>query len=627
MNNNRLESLQILEILNQSSHPVAVYTGEEILIEFANPAMLAAWGKPRDVIGKTLSEALPEIANQPFVSMLRRVWNTGIDDIGEAIAADLVTAGQLQRYYFDYEYKAIKNEAGEIYAIMQTALDVTEKVKSKEEAHYQASLFRELVQQAPVAITVLHGEQLIIDIVNPKMLEIWGKDSQIIGKPLSDAMPELEGQPFIGILVNVFLTGKPYYGQESWAQIERGGKIVEGYFNFDCQPFWSGDGRITGVLQVVTEVTDQVMARLEIQQTKTMMDMAINAANLGTWQIEPHSKKLIYNEALLRIFGYKNSEPITFEMIMAQVSDDYREIVLEEIELARSKKSPFDLTYSQRRFDDNGLIWLRAFGKIAETSDYTEAFSGFVMDITEDIKDEQRKNDFIGMVSHELKTPLTSVNSYVQLLSRHGEEHHNTFVKKIAGSTVVQLSKMTAMINGFLNLSRFESGKITLDQSIFNMGELVQEIIEEHQVTMSTRQINFSQPFKFDVSADRIKIGIVISNLLNNAIKYSPNDSEINISCKEVDGQIEFCVIDQGIGISKDNIGKIFERFYRVRSEFVSGFGIGLYISAEIIERHNGKIWANSELGKGSTFCFSIPTQVQVEKQAPSRQLIQHNHR
>ncbi|MFD2744595.1 MULTISPECIES: PAS domain-containing sensor histidine kinase [Sphingobacterium] len=608
MSHRNIDSQQLLSILCQSSQPVAVYTGEDILIEFANHAMLTVWGEDKNVIGKTIAEVLPKITDESCSAIMRRVWDSGIEYIAEGITADLVIDCELQRFYFDHQFQAIKNEYGDIYAILHTALDVTDKVKSKIEAHHQATLFRELVQQAPVAITVLYGEKLIIDIVNPKMLEIWGKDNQIIGMPIADAIPELDGQPFVDILLNVLHSGIPYYGRENWIQLERNGKISEGYFNFDCKPFKNGDGEVIGVLQVVTEVTDHVMSRLEIQQTKTMMDMAITAANLGTWQMELQTKTIVHNESLLRILGYHQAPPMTFEMVMNQVSPYYRAKLYHSMEQALKNRSKFDIIYSLKRFDDAELIWIRAFGKISDSSEQLETFSGFIMDITETVKDEQRKNDFIGMVSHELKTPLTSIYSYAQLLSRHADRKHDEYVSKIAGAAVMQLSKMTAMINGFLNFSRFESGKITLDRSVFDITDLIHEILEEHQITSSTHQIIFDNSVKCKINADRIKIGIVISNLFNNAIKYSHKGSAITVKCKQIGDRIELCVIDTGIGISEDHIDKIFDRFYRVRSEFVSGFGIGLYLSSEIVHSHQGKIWAISTLGKGSSFFINMPT-------------------
>lgn len=166
------------------------------------------------------------------------------------------------------------------------------------------------------------------------------------------------------------------------------------------------------------------------------------------------------------------------------------------------------------------------------------------------------------------------------------------------------------MINGFLNVSRLESGKIYLEKQNFNLDELVREIIEETMLFTSTHTITFAPCVPIPVYADRDKIGHVISNLLSNAIKYSPKRRDIEVKCELIDHCAQVSVKDEGMGIKSQFIDRLFEPYFRVEThhtQHISGFGIGLYISAEIIKRHGGKIWVNSESGKGSTFFFSLP--------------------
>jgi signal transduction histidine kinase len=169
---------------------------------------------------------------------------------------------------------------------------------------------------------------------------------------------------------------------------------------------------------------------------------------------------------------------------------------------------------------------------------------------------------------------------------------------------------MTAMINGFLNISRLESGKIHIEKQDFDMETLILDVIEEANLTTSTHVINYDQRQPVLLNADRDKIGSVISNFISNAIKYSPKGKYIDVSCIVKDGEVILSVKDDGMGIKPEDLDKIFDRYYRVETNHtrhISGFGIGLYLSSEIIERHGGKVWAKSESGKGSTFYFSLP--------------------
>ncbi|RZK35555.1 MAG: PAS domain-containing sensor histidine kinase, partial [Hymenobacter sp.] len=268
-----------------------------------------------------------------------------------------------------------------------------------------------------------------------------------------------------------------------------------------------------------------------------------------------------------------------------------------------------DVQYRTIGAEDKKLRWVRAKGKAYfDTSDRPTRFIGSVLDITEQKQDELRKNDFISMVSHELKTPLTSLTAIVQMLQFKMKPSDDPAAANPLDRAVIQLKKMSALIGGFLNVSRLESGKIHLDVGPFNLGGLITEITEEFILTTSSARLTFLPCREIVVAADRDKIGTVIANLLSNAVKYSPQGSFIEVSC-EVSGSVaKVSIKDQGMGISPQNIGKLFDRYYRVEGNSgISGFGIGLYLCAEIIQRHDGRIWADSKPGEGSVFCFELP--------------------
>ena len=262
-------------------------------------------------------------------------------------------------------------------------------------------------------------------------------------------------------------------------------------------------------------------------------------------------------------------------------------------------------------YHDHKIRWVRALGKAEkDVSGNASHFSGVMMDITEQKQDEIRKNDFIGMVSHELKTPLTSLSAYVQILHARAQQGGDSFSAGALEKVRIQVRKMTSMINGFLNISRLESGKIVLDKEDFDLDVLVREMIEESEMTAPAHKINFTPDGPVMVYADPDKIGSVISNLLSNAVKYSPKGNVIDVLCHIEDKMAVVSIRDYGIGIAKQDVEKLFDRYYRVENKnmaHISGFGIGLYLSAEIVRRHEGKIWVDSEADKGSTFYFSLP--------------------
>jgi signal transduction histidine kinase len=176
----------------------------------------------------------------------------------------------------------------------------------------------------------------------------------------------------------------------------------------------------------------------------------------------------------------------------------------------------------------------------------------------------------------------------------------------------VQVKRMSNMINGFLNISRLESGKMQLVKQSFQLDELLKEVIKENELTTTSHIIHTNICDQVLINADRDKISSVISNLLNNAVKYSPKGKNIYVTCELTPTYARINIRDEGPGIEASDKEHLFERYYRAESSktrYISGFGIGLYLSAEIVERHQGQIGVDSEPGHGSTFWFTLPVQ------------------
>ena len=230
---------------------------------------------------------------------------------------------------------------------------------------------------------------------------------------------------------------------------------------------------------------------------------------------------------------------------------------------------------------------------------------------------EQRRANFIKMVSHELKTPVTSIKGYVQLLLMiTGDEssvQDPLQVKNSLSRINYQVSRLTRLITEMLDVSRIETGKLELQNTLFSLNDLVTETVEDILHTSTSHTITIHHNVNCTIKGDKDRIEQVIINLLANAIKYSPDNSQIEVSLQlrgNEKNQVAVSVKDYGIGIEAKDYKKIFERFFRVNEEneqTYPGFGIGLFIAKEIIERHNGIITIESEKGKGSVFSFILP--------------------
>ncbi len=235
---------------------------------------------------------------------------------------------------------------------------------------------------------------------------------------------------------------------------------------------------------------------------------------------------------------------------------------------------------------------------------------GTYRDVTERKSLEIHKEEFIGVASHELKTPVTSIKAYTQILEA-------AFIKandhKSAGLLTKmnrQVDRLTTLITDLLDYTRLEGGKLKFRKEKYNLNDLVLEVTEEMQRTTTQHAIvkKMGKPVK--LTGDRLRTGQVLTNLLNNAIKYSPHGNKIIVSTKSNSDSVTVCVQDFGIGIDEYLQEKVFDRYFRVSKptfNSISGLGLGLYIAAEFIKRQGGNIWVKSKQGKGSTFCFSLP--------------------
>jgi two-component system sensor histidine kinase VicK len=639
----------IIQALQASPEPTAIYSGENMVIQFANDGMLALWGREKSVIGKSLIEAIPELEGQPFLPLLRQVWHTGISYSVTAAPAKLIKNGTPTTGYFDYEYKALLGSDNKTVCILNTAKDVTsnreylERLQQKEEKEQalleeMATTMEELtstnedlnsslkllgesrehvktiIEQAPVGIAVLQGPEHIIEIANPVILKTWGREgAEVIGQPHHTARPELQGQPVNLWLDNVYSTGKPKINKEFLVKLRQEGGLREAIVNSIYQPIISS-GEITGVLVILEEITQQVLDRRRSEKDQQMLALAIDAGELATFYYEPHTNLFSGNHLLKSWFGLSAEENLDLSLALSSIHDEDRERVTAAISesLREGSNGQYNIEYKINNPQQINARLVHAQGRVFYGSDgKAGSLNGTLRDITEQKKDEQRKDDFMGMVSHELKTPLTSLNAYLQVLQRQANIAADTDQQNILIKSLRQVRNMNSMINSFLNISRLDSGKMLIEKIAIDLKNLLCELEEEMQSTIHTHIIVFEPTEELTLNADREKISQVIQNLVGNAVKYSPMGTRITVAYRPMaPDKVQLSVRDEGIGIAEEDHEKIFERYHRVQNTqigSIAGFGIGLYLCREIIELHQGIIRVKSGEGKGTTFIVELP--------------------
>ncbi len=869
-------------IFNHSQSAMLIVSPDENYIMLdVNEAYLAGTNTTReDLVGKSVFAVFPGNPTDEVSKNIERTYfsfeqavKTKKPHTMSNYRYDIPIRGtdQFEERYWTTTNTPVLDDNGEVIYFIHSPTNVTEiyKLREREQAGVDAlknqrkQLYATFMQ-APVGIAIFRGPEYIVDLINPPLCEIYATTvDEMLGKSVFDVLHHAKGLGYEQLLDEVRLTGVPFKAQASAAPLMRNGVLETAYLNFVYEPFYEDDGFISGVIAVVTEVTDEILAKQHIEEAEERARLAVDAVGLGTFDLnlltgemststlfanifgfevpvprneyinvfheddlEPRLRaheealktgtlfyearviwkdksihwarvegKVIYNRnseatrilgtviditekrqarveqqklitlvansvdlmSILRLDGVNSyineagkkmlglttdeevlttpisqlhapddfdlvqnevlptvmsegqwagrmhikhlqtgeifpvfnnciriNDPITGEIIgigavmrdqrpelaakqaladselllrnittaaptglwmsnevglltyvnqtwvdwvglsyekqlgagwLASVLDQDREKVRQKFLRATVHQEVFEVEFRIVHVDGT-IHWCVATGK--PQYDKSEKFTGYIgacVDITEQKHLQQQKDDFIGIASHELKTPVTSIKAYTQILERmllkKGEEKEAGMIGKMDA----QINRLTSLIGDLLDVTKINSGKLQFNDRDFDFNELVNETVEDLQRTTEQHELIENLLDIGIIYGDRERIGQVITNLISNAIKYSPQASQIIIHSELRDDEVILCVEDFGVGIPEDKLNHVFEQFYRVSGNMqhtFPGLGLGLYISAEIIKREHGRIWVNSALGKGSKFCFALPLKKKI---------------
>jgi PAS domain S-box-containing protein len=623
---------------------------------YANSALLSMWGKTWD---NAVGKGLLENGYEPWHAEMHEREIDQVKATKQSVRGEVsFPHATLGTRFYDYILTPILNEQCEVEAVAGTTRDITER-KQWEQKLKEASEELQAINEEMAASNeeqATSNEELTatneeLAMVNQQLLEARQKieDSEVALRLAIDAADF--GTWFIHSVTREFITDARlkelfgYYPNEGLSVEQALAQIPDEYRGFVANKFENaiyndGDydvtypviglhdnqlrwlraignlkadpsGAFSAFTGVVMDITEQYLAIKNVERAEESLRMAIDAAGLGTYFINVVDRIFYPSAKLKEFFGFAPDEEVPYEAAINQIHPDYRQAAANLVEAAITKGIKFDMEYPIIGHNDGKIRWVRGIGTVQpDENGINKYFTGVLHEITEQKQDEIRKNDFIGMVSHELKTPLTSLTAIIQVANAKLKSSEDAFMAGAMEKANVQVKRMSNMINGFLNISRLESAKLLIEKHEFNLDELIEDIIKETGLTVSSHVIKFQACIRLMVNADKDKIGSVVTNLISNAVKYSPKGKVIEVKCEIVGDKVQVSVKDEGMGLKPQDKDKVFDRYFRVESnhtKHISGFGIGLYLSAEIIHRHDGKIWVESESGVGSTFYFSLP--------------------
>ena len=510
--------------------------------------------------------------------------------------------------WWDVVVSPIGKPGEPVQQIISVSRDVTEKKKSEEAIEKMAAHLKHATDSAGVGTWSLNlqTQKLEWSVLHKKM---WGYDEHRNDLTYEDwhklilpADKELAFKRVEDARINHSFYEVEYRINKADDNVIRSIRSVGKYY-------YNDKGQAETLTGISVDITEQKQTEEKIKESEERFRSLAETLPHLVWMTDEKGK---YEYASSQWEKYSGLDPLKEETWQQLIYPDDMQTMM--VTWEKSLITGIDYHAEARLKNKQGeYLWHIVHGiAIKSKEDKIVKWIGTFTNIHDQKIKEEKKDEFISIASHELKTPLTIAKTYIQLLSQTFEESGKEKERELiyAKKANASIDRLNRLISELLDVSKIQSGNLPLHITSFNFDEMFIDTIENLQHTLPKHSIKYSGETKKQVSGDKERLQQVIINLINNATKYSPNADKIFVHISDCEnGEIKVEIKDSGIGISKNDLGKIFERYYRVENmtgQF-QGLGIGLFISSEIIRRHNGKVWAKSELGAGSTFYFTLP--------------------
>lgn len=532
----------------------------------------------------------------------------------------------------------LKNKEKEILLIQVEAEQNLRKQIEESEKRYNMMLMN-----SSFTFAVLKGKDLIIELANDQIKEVWGRGKDIEGKSLLEIMPELKDTTFLDMLNEVCATGIPFHGIEVQSPSNMHGHIKEEYFfNFVFQPYLEIDQTISGITIIGNEVTEQVIAKRKIEESEERFRSLANDVPMHIFIIEPDEEANIsyWNKNWLNYTGQTMEEALGKAWLKLIHADDLQGL-MDVYVPAFKKRQPYFLSGIRIKQHDGEYRWHSVKGNPRYLPN--GKFMGYIgvsIDIHEGklFEDELKeakvsaenalkfKQQFLSNMSHEIRTPLNSILGFANVLLKTelGIEQ-----KEFLHAIQTSGKSLNMLINDILDLAKVDAGKMTFEKQPFKIRETISSILHSFDLKIKEKNLELVREYDDNIPSmllgDSLRLNQIILNLISNAVKFThAGKIALVVKLLSVDEQhvtIEFAVSDSGIGIAPNKIDSIFNLFEQAElstANSYGGTGLGLAIVKQLIEVQGGSISVRSKLGEGSTFSFIMPfgkTSIQSEEE------------
>ncbi len=566
-------------------------------------------------------------------------------------------SGGFRCKYWEEENKPVLSQDGELLYIIHTVRDVTDRVEHEhgEAAIKLGAAAHNLFMQAPMAVCIIKGEELIIELANSKVLEVWRKDVSVIGKPLLEALPEVADTAFPDLLYKVMRTGEPYHANESHAYFLKNGKEELVYFNFVYQPYYDNEGEsASGVLVVAHEVTDQVKSRKIVEESELRYRTLIANASVATAVYAGREMRIQYaNDAMIRVWG-KDESVVgkTIRTALPELEGQPFHDILDKVfmtgETYWGKQDKVDL-----EVDDllQSYFFNFTYKALKDAAGNVYGILNMAIDVTDQVLAQERLQEnhanleqivaertmqlaqknaelqysnqefeqFAFVASHDLQEPLRKIRTFSEIISQQVGE--TTGIKKYVDRINAAAVRMSGLINSLLDYSKLTDGGRRFET--LSLNTVLTDILSDYELLIAEKNAMIRHDELPSLEAIPLQVNQLFYNLLGNALKFTKPGTQpiINLTCALltevekgalhlVDSKKYYRISfkDNGIGFEQSYADKIFTIFQRLndRKEY-SGYGIGLALCKKVVETHQGFIFAKGSLEEGAEFTVILP--------------------
>ncbi|MEO7309330.1 MAG: PAS domain S-box protein [Chitinophagaceae bacterium] len=604
---------RITNILSQSIMSIGILKGANMVVTLVNEPLLKIWGKTQDIVGKPLFEVMPELASQEFPKQLNDVFTSGIPYTFNENRAILMNNGVAEERFFSVVIQPYTEVDHTITGVTVIGTEVTDYVRAKKQIEENAAVQKKLASQLKLATDSANIGIWSLDIASSKLewsdthKMMWGYNAPFEDVTYEDwhqaIVPEDKELAFQKIAASK--TNRSIYDVEY--KIHKADDHVIRSIRSVGKYYYNDEGEAETLTGISIDITEQKQAQEKITESESQFRIFADSIQNLAWIANADGWIYFYNQQWYDYTGTTINEMEGSGWQKVHHPDKVEEVsaFLKE---AWKKDEAFELNCRLRQADGAYRWFLTRGYPVKDAYGNIERWIGTNIDIHEQKTKEHQKDDFISIASHEMKTPLTTAKGYLELLMMLlSEEDKTAFLYANKANHAVE--RLHSLITELLDASKIQNGKLDYNLTMFDFNEMVDEAIENIQLTAKNHSLQKNGTSVSSIKGDKNRLQQVMINILSNAVKYSPKADKVHIKVEEQYGNIQVSVQDFGIGMSGQHLDKVFDRYYRVQEHAVhfQGLGIGLYISSNIIQRHEGKMWVESEPGKGSTFYFTLP--------------------